>query len=287
MEREYNIKAYAKINLSLDVVGKREDGYHDLKMVNQCIDLSDDITLAVTNTGEIEVRTNLRYLPNKENIAYRAAALFYEKTKLPFSGLSIQIEKRIPVGAGLGGGSADGAAVLWGLCQLHDYAVEQKTLCEWGLLVGADVPFCILGRTALAEGVGEILNELTPLKDCHILLVKPKFSISTASVFAKLDWKSLINRPDTEGLIEAIRRRDLRGIAVRLYNVLETVTGSENGIISHIKNKMIDLGAAGAVMSGSGPTVFSVFEEEDAAQKAYSHFKELFEETFLCRPVSR
>jgi 4-diphosphocytidyl-2-C-methyl-D-erythritol kinase len=288
MLQQYDVAAFAKINLSLDVVRKREDGYHDLKMVMQSIDLHDDIHLSVTNSKKIEISTNLTFLPNNDsNIAYRAALVFYEKTGIELTGLKITIKKRIPVGAGLGGGSADGAAVLWGLCKLYELEIDTEMLQQWGLLIGADVPFCILGGTALAEGVGEILCSLTPLSDCHILLVKPRFSISTASVFSKLDVKSLRNHPDTEGLIDAIRKRDLRAIAIRLYNVLETVTGKENRVISHIKNKMIDFGAMGAAMSGSGPTVFSVFEDENKALQAYTHFKDRFDETFLCRPLSR
>lgn len=286
MLQQYDVAAFAKINLSLDVVRKREDGYHDLKMVMQSIDLHDDIHLAITNSKKIEISTDLRFLPDNDgNIAYRAASLFYEKTGIELPGLKIEIKKRIPVGAGLGGGSADGAAVLWGLCRLYELNIDTETLQQWGLSIGADVPFCVLGGTALAEGVGEILCSLTPLSDCHILLVKPRFSISTASVFSKLDVKALRNHPDTEGLIDAIKKRDLRAIAIRLYNVLETVTGKENSIINHIKNKMIDLGAMGAAMSGSGPTVFSVFEDETTARQAYTHFKDRFDETFLCRPL--
>lgn len=288
MVQQYDMAAFAKINLSLDVVRKREDGYHDLKMVMQSIDLHDDIHLEITDSKKIEISTNLHFLPNNDsNIAYRAASLFYEKTGMELLGLKIVIKKRIPVGAGLGGGSADGAAVLWGMCKLYEVEIDQNTLRQWGLQIGADVPFCIMGGTALAEGVGEILCSLTPLTDCHILLVKPKFSISTASVFSKLDVKALISHPDTEGIIDAIKKRDLKAMAIRLYNVLETVTGGENKIISIIKNKMIDFGAMGAVMSGSGPTVFSVFEDEKMARQAYTHFKGRYDETFLCRPLSR
>jgi 4-diphosphocytidyl-2-C-methyl-D-erythritol kinase len=288
MLQQYNVAAFAKVNLSLDVVRKREDGYHDLKMVMQSIDLCDDIHLEITDTKKIEISTNLHFLPNNDkNIAYRAAALFYEKTGMEFTGLKIAIEKRIPVGAGLGGGSADGGAVLKGLCKLYEIEVDGEVLQQWGLLIGADVPFCIQGGTALAEGVGEILSDLPPLADCHILLVKPPFAISTAWVFSKLDVKSLRNHPNTEGLIGAICKGDIGGVASRLYNVLETVTAKENKVIPQIKSEMIDLGAMGAAMSGSGSTVFALFSDENKARRAYERFKDLYEETFLCRPLKK
>lgn len=283
--QQITIPTYAKINLSLDVVGKRENGYHDLKMVMQSVSLHDDVTVERTDGTEISLTCNVPHVPcNESNIAAKAALRFFEALGKR-EGLRIHLEKRIPMAAGLAGGSGNGAGVLLALNEMYDHPFSSKRLREIGLAVGADVPFCLLGGTALAEGLGEVLTPLPPLPDCAILLVKPRFNISTVRVFTQLNWRAVRYHPDTAGLIRQLKAGAVGSTARHMYNVLETVTAAEHPEICAIKSQMIDLGAEGSIMSGSGPTVFGIFTDEQKAQAALSRFSQQYEQCFLCRPT--
>ena len=275
-------KAYAKINLSIDVIGKRPDGYHNLKMIMQSVSLYDTITIEWSNS--LKIATDLSYLPvNENNIAYKAARLFLDEIKTDIN-VFIDIKKNIPVGGGLGGGSADAATVLAALNELFGYPLGSARLLELGLLCGADVPFCMTGGTCLAEGIGEILTPLPPLPPCSILLVKPSFSISTKRIFQKINMKKIIKRPDTAGLIGALEKSDIKETAVRMYNVLEDVVSDRK--IELYKQKLLSSGAMGSIMTGSGSVVFGVFRTEPEALMAQFNFKELPVSTFIVKPVS-
>lgn len=284
MEQE---QSFAKINLSLDVLGKREDGYHDLAMVMQTVSLSDDVTLEMTEEKNVTVETNLAYLPKGEkNLAYKAACLFYEKLQIPFSGINIVIEKKIPVCAGLAGGSGDAAAVLRILNKLHESPFSLEELSKLAQKIGADVPYCLQGGTMLAEGTGEILTPLPPLPSCYFVLCKPNFSISTPELFQKIDSCRIKHRPNTKELVEAMERHDLSGIACRMFNVFEeALQPRQRKTVTEIKNVLIDFGALGASMSGSGPTVVGLFDGEEKAKKAIAQLKEEYPETFFTIPV--
>lgn len=283
--QQMTIPTYAKINLSLDVVGKRENGYHDLKMVMQSVSLYDDVTVERTGGTEISLTCNVPHVPcNESNIAAKAALRFFEALGKR-EGLRIHLEKRIPMAAGLAGGSGNGAGVLLALNEMYGHPFSPERLREIGLTVGADVPFCLLGGTALAEGLGEVLTPLPPLPDCAILLVKPRFNISTVRVFTQLNWRAVRYHPDTKGLIRQLTAGAVGSTARHMYNVLETVTATEHPEINEIKSKMVDFGAEGSIMSGSGPTVFGIFTNEDKAQAALSHFSKRYEQSFLCRPT--
>ena len=274
------IPARAKLNLTLDIVGRRPDGYHNMKMLMQTVELSDWLEIE-NNTGSgIELSTNLRFLPRDEkNLAIKASKLFFEVSGVPQTGLRIALEKRVPVTAGLGGGSADAAAMLRALNFMYGTGYSEGQLREMGLVLGADVPFCVVGGTMLAEGVGERLTPQADMPYCHVVLCKPQFSISTPSVFQKIDGMRLSEHPDTEGMLEAIRNGCLRSIACRLFNVMEAVSGAEHSEIRQIKSMLIDCGALGAVMSGSGPTVYGLFDREYAANTAYQSLRALYTET--------
>lgn len=283
--QQMTIPTYAKINLSLDVVGKRENGYHDLKMVMQSVSLHDDVTVERTGGTELSLTCNVPYVPcNESNIAAKAALRFFEALGKR-EGLRIHLEKHIPMAAGLAGGSGNGAGVLLALNEMYSRPFSQERLREIGLTVGADVPFCLLGGTALAEGLGEVLTPLPPLPDCSILLVKPQFNISTVRVFTQLNWRAVRYHPDTAGLIRQLKAGAVGSTARHMYNVLETVTATEHPEIYAIKSQMIDLGAEGSIMSGSGPTVFGIFTDEQKAQAALSRFSQQYEQCFLCRPT--
>ena len=281
------VLAHAKLNLSLDVLSKREDGYHDLRMVMQAVELADVISLQEEAEEGVRVSTNLHFLPNDErNLAAIAAKAFWAEEGCKGKGLSIEIEKHIPVCAGMGGGSSDAAAVLRALNELSgcDFSVER--LAQIGEKVGSDVPYCVMGGTALAEGRGEVLTPLPKLPDCHIVVCKPPFPISTPELFGAIDCRKIRCRPDTDGMIAALQAGDLGGVARRLYNVFEDVlTDRRGGEIAEIKNELISQGALGAVMSGTGPTVFGIFDREDAAKQAYHSLKTRYADTFLTKPV--
>ena len=273
------VRAHGKINLALDVLRKREDGYHEVRMIMQSVGLYDNIeiiNLGQSSTGkpEIEIETNLRYLPNNENnLAYKAALLLMEEFYIS-AHIRIKIKKMIPVAAGMAGGSADAAAVLKGVNKLFGLHLTNEELKKRGVTLGADIPYCIDGGTALSEGIGEILTPLSPMPQCIILLVKPPINVSTKLVYGKLDAANNEYHPDIDGMIEAIEAGNLLEMTNKMGNVLATVTEAEYPIITEIKNKMVELGALGSMMSGSGPTVFGIFNDRDAAKAAYSFFKE-------------
>lgn len=270
------LKAYGKINLGLDVVRKREDGYHEVRMIMQTVNLYDKITMEKNGEGEIRTETNLPYVPDGEgNLAYRAAKLLADEFGIT-DGVTIKIKKCIPVAAGMAGGSTDAAAVLVGMNRLFSLGLSKKELMKRGVKLGADVPYCIMRGTALSEGIGEILTELPPAPQCHILLAKPQVSVSTKAVYGKLRANELTpdQHPDIDGMAEAIKSSDLDGVIARLGNVLETVTIPDHPEIGTIKQIMMEHGADGALMSGSGPTVFGIFKDEEAAKNACEALKQ-------------
>lgn len=280
------IKAYAKLNLSLDVLGRIDGDYHALRMVMQSASLCDTLTLELRGNGEVTLETNFDFLPSdKRNIAVRAAQEFFRETGMEGAGAHIRIEKRIPVGAGLGGGSADAAAVLRGLNALTGERFSRERLAEWGLRLGSDVPYCVGGGTMLAEGRGEKLSPLPPLPDCGIVICKPPFSLRTPDLFARIDARRSRIHPDTEGLTEALREGDLPGAARRLYNVFEDVLPPRCGEIADIKRALLDAGALGAAMTGTGSAVFGLFADAGAAEAARARLGERYRECFTAAPV--
>lgn len=280
-----NVKAYAKLNLTLDILRKREDGYHDLQMVMQSIDLSDDLVIEPAE-GVGAMSTNLSYLPaDGRNLAQLAAAAFRETTGLGGE-VNIAIEKNIPVCAGMGGGSSDAAAVLRAMNEMTGAGLSPAELAKIGEQVGSDVPYCVLGGTALAEGRGEILTPLPSLPHCHVAVCKPSFPVSTPQLFGRVDVKKIVRCPDTAGLIAALEAGDLVGVARRMYNVFEDVMEPRRrGEIDSIKAAMIDCGALGASMSGSGPTVFGLFADRASAEAACARLSELYKNVFLSETV--
>jgi 4-diphosphocytidyl-2-C-methyl-D-erythritol kinase len=278
------IKAYAKINISLDVVGKREDGYHLLRMIMQNIDLYDLINIEKAANG-INISSNKPYIPiDERNLGYKAAKLFMEKYNLQ-GGVDINIRKSIPVAAGLAGGSTDAAAVLKGMRSIYDMDVSDEELMELGLKIGADVPYCIMGGTALCEGIGEKITPLKSFKDHIMIVVKPPFGVSTKEVYQSLDISRIYKHPDTEGLIQAVEENDLKYVCGSMKNILENVTLRKHIILKDIKNEMLRMGALGAMMSGSGPTVFSFFDDMLKAQQCYDKFKMKYSEVFITRTI--
>ncbi len=260
-------KARAKINLSLDVIGKRADGYHLLRTIMQTVELSDTIIIGCGGSG-INLTCSNPELPKGEgNTAFRAASLMCRKYNI-VEGLKIEIEKNIPVSAGLAGGSTDAAAVLRGINRLFGMGLKRGELAELGRLAGADVPFCIAGGTVLAEGIGEVLTPLEPLPSAHVLLVNPGLEISTAQVYSEFRPGKAGKHPDTGLLVDAVGRKDLKTVAENMINVLETVTAGRHPVIADIKAEMIKLGAMGSLMSGSGPTVFGIFGSRPDALRA-------------------
>lgn len=278
--------APAKLNLTLDVLGKRPDGYHDLKMVMQSITLGDTLTLEPGGEG-VRVQTDLHFLPTgPKNLAAAAALRFYETLGRPVPGLEISIRKRIPVCAGMAGGSSDAAAVLRALNRRAGEPFSPKELAQIGERVGSDVPYCVLGGTALAEGRGELLTPLPPLPRCWVVACKPDFPISTPELFAQADRVKLRRRPDTSGLISALEAGDLGGVARRMYNVFEDVLPPRLAVrVAEIKNRLVQCGALGANMSGSGPTAFGLFEGREEAERARACLAERYRDTFLCETV--
>ena len=253
-------RSFAKINLTLDVLGKRENGYHDIETIMQTVSLF-DLIIVDKIPEEIQLSTNLKYLPvNEKNIAYKAALAFFNHTGID-GGAKIMIHKNIPVSAGLAGGSGNCAAVLCALNKLYSANLSNTELCEIGAKLGADVPYCINGHTQLASGIGEILTSLNPMPSATVLLVKPPISVSTAAIYEQIDSVTPSKRPDTETMIKAIDNGDILSVADNLCNVMESVTEDMHPIIRGIKNKMLLNGAAGALMSGSGPTVFGIFTD--------------------------
>ena len=283
-----SLKAMAKINLGLDVVGKRPDGYHELRMVMQMINLYDKVNIEKTPKNGIQVETNLSFLPvNENNIVYKAAKLLMDEFHIQ-DGVKISLEKHIPVAAGMAGGSSDGAAVLFGMNRLFNLRLNKRELMARGVRLGADVPYCLLRTTALSEGIGEILTTLKPMPDCTIVVAKPAVSVSTKTVFGKLKLDEIRQHPDIDAIVRAINDGDLGAIADHMGNVLENVTIRDYPVIGEIKELMKTMGARGALMSGSGPTVFGIFDDEAAAKNVWSALKNgsLARQVFLTRPVN-
>ncbi len=267
------LKAKAKINLTLDVIGKMDNGYHDLRMVMQTINLHDTIQVTKTKTPKIQINTNIKWLPTDErNVAHKATALFCEKMNID-DGVYIDILKRIPVSAGLAGGSSDAAAVLVGLNKLFGTNLSKKQLMELGVQIGADVPFCILRGTVLAEGIGDILTTLNPLPYSYVLLVKPNINVSTAQIYQTLSIPNIKKHPKTDDVVNAINNGNTSFVFKNMYNVLQEVTETLHPQIKNIQNDMMELGAISSMMSGSGPTVFGVFETRQQCLEAAIHFK--------------
>ena len=264
---EYLMKAYAKINLGLDVVKRLENGYHEVKMVMQTIGIYDEILLEKTDSGII-VTTDSRELPKAgDNLVLKAAKLMAEHYQIS-GGKRIHLKKRIPVAAGMAGGSTDAAATMKGINRLFDLGCTLQELMELGVKLGADVPYCILGGTALAEGIGERLTALPPAPDCYVLVAKPDISVSTKYVYEHLDAAGIPEHPDIDGMVRVIEEGSLQGVLDRMENVLESVTARDYPVINAIKSRMKELGAVNSLMSGSGPTVFGIFIEEETVREA-------------------
>ena len=281
------VEAPAKLNLTLDVLGRRADGYHDLNMVMQSVALSDTITLELGTGGPLSVRTNLGFLPNNEkNLAAAAALALQRETGRDAGGLSIAIHKRIPVCAGMGGGSSDAAAVLRALNGALETGLDPLELARLGEQVGSDVPYCVLGGTALAQGRGEVLTPLPSLPRCAVVVCKPSFSISTPELFRKVDGVRLRCRPDTAGVLSALEAGDLGGVARRMYNVFEDVLPHRQGAeVRAIRNELVQQGALGACMSGTGPTVFGLFSEREHAEAARESLSQSYRTVWLTETI--
>ncbi|MZQ75849.1 MAG: 4-(cytidine 5'-diphospho)-2-C-methyl-D-erythritol kinase [Peptoclostridium sp.] len=284
---EVKLKTRAKVNFSIDVVGKREDGYHLVEMIMQTIDLYDVITLCDTPEKGISIKCSSGIVPSdSRNIAYKAADLIIKRCGVE-KGVKIDIEKRIPVGAGMAGGSCNAAGVLVGLNRLWNLGLSVEELKQLGLELGADVPFCIEGGTALAQGIGEKLTALKDVKDVWIVVCKPNFSVSTAEVYKSLKLDSVGTRPDTGRLLGYMEKNDIKALAGGMANVLEGVTQSRYSVIAHIKDKMMHQRALGSIMTGSGPTVFGIFKNFEDAHKAESKLKAMWEQTYLVKTENR
>ena len=281
------LTAPAKVNLALDILGTRPDGYHDMKMVMQTISLCDTVSVEET-AADFELRTDGDFIPaGKKTLEQRAAEAFFETAGLPVPGLRVTLEKVTPAYAGLGGGSADVAALLRILRDTYAPELSTEELERIGFTVGSDMPFCVRGGTALAEGRGEVLTDLKPLPDCWFVLCKPDFGIPTPSLFALVDGGELVHRPDIAGMELALEAGDLAGVAARLGNVFEEVLPEEYNEVFTIKKRLLDLGALNAAMSGSGPTVFGIFAEQETARSAAAVLKETYQQTYLAVPVKK
>lgn len=258
------LKARAKINLGLDVIGRRENGYHDVRMVMQTVGLYDRIIMTRIPEEEIRIKTNIGFLPvNENNLVYKAIMLMKNKYKLD-GGIEVDLNKFIPVAAGMAGGSSDAACALFGMNRFFELNVPMRELMKLGVEIGADVPYCLMRGTALAEGIGEKLTRLPDMPFCHILIAKPPVNVSTKLVYEKLDNTDVKLHPDIDGIIEAIKLKDVALVASRMGNVLESVTVPLYPVIDSIKKDMIEHGAINAMMSGSGPTVFGIFPDEQS-----------------------
>lgn len=269
-----SLKAYGKINLALDVLRKRPDGYHDLDMIMQMVGVYDDIVIEKNGTNEIKVMADAMELANeKGNLAYMAAKMLFDEFGIN-EGVTITITKRIPIAGGMAGGSSDCATTLIGINTLFDLGLSKEDLMERGVKLGADVPYCVLGGTARARGIGEVLDVLPTPPKCHVIIAKPHVSVSTAYVYGHIKPLEIEKRPDVEGMIQALENSDLNKLASLIYNVMEDVTVPEYPVIADIKNIMINEGSLNSIMSGSGPTVFGLFDDKEKADKAMASLKD-------------
>lgn len=279
------IKAYAKINIALDVVGKREDGYHLLKMIMQTVDLYDVIEIIKISSDDIKLICNKPYVPTDErNLAYKAANLFKQTYNIN-EGVSINLIKNIPVSAGMAGGSTDAAAVLKLMNRLFNINATDEELRILGLKLGADVPYCINGGTALCEGIGEKITQLKPFKNKIVVIVKPPFGVSTKDVYKSFDLSKVIYHPRVDEIIKAMNNDDIHFVANNMKNLLENVTLRKHRVISNIKEEFRSLDAIGTMMSGSGPTVFALFDDMLKAQKCYDEMKKKYKDVFISRTI--
>lgn len=278
------IKAYAKINIALDIVGKRDDGYHLLRMIMQTIDLYDIIKIEKTSS-EIKIKCNKHYVPTDErNLAYKAAKLFKETYSIK-EGVYINLVKNIPVSAGLAGGSTDAAGVLKLMNKMFNINASYEELKKLGLKLGADVPYCINGGTALCEGIGEKIIPLKPFKDKIVLLIKPPFGVSTRDVYKAFDLSKVIFHPKIEDLIREMENDNIYFVANNMKNLLENVTLKKHRVISNIKEEVKLNGSIGTMMSGSGPTVFAFFDDMLKAQICYDNMKKNYKDVFITRTI--
>lgn len=278
------VKAPAKINLSLDVLRRRADGYHDVSMVMQAVSLYDYVTVEALDTRGIEIFCDYPDVPcNKKNIAYKCAEAFFNYTKAENTGIKITIEKNIPAQAGLAGGSADGAAVITALNKLFSTYLKEDELCEIGSKVGADIPFCILGGTKLASGTGTTLKKMINMPKCNIVICKPDFSVSTAEAYARIDKAGLSHPEFTAEMVKAIYARDIWMVTTSMLNDFEIALNLDG--INEIKKLMLKNKALGSCMSGSGSAVFGVFNNIKKAEKCMEKLKEKYNYVFLCEPV--
>lgn len=271
---EMRLRALAKINLGLDVLRRRDDGYHEVRMIMQTLRMYDKITLRKMKEPGIQLKSNLFYVPeNESNLAYRAAKMLADEFQLA-QGIFIDLQKFIPVAAGMAGGSSDAAAVLYGVNRMFQLKLSKRQLMERGVKIGADVPYCIMRGTVLAEGIGEKLTPLPPMPSCKVVVAKPQISVSTKFVYDNLKLDEIAAHPDIDILLAGIREGNLRKVADNMGNVLETVTIPNYPVIAQIREEMMRLGALNAMMSGSGPTVFGLFDDEELAERAYSALRE-------------
>ena len=279
------LKAYGKINLGLDVIRKRPDGYHDLDMIMQMVDVYDDIIIENKAGEEIVVKADAAVLSNgKDNLAYMAAKMLFDEFGIK-SGVEITIHKRIPIAGGMAGGSSDCATTLIGINEMFNLGLSKQQLMERGVKLGADVPYCVLGGTAIARGIGEVLTPLPTPPQCHVIIAKPPISVSTAYVYGHIRPDEITKRPDIEQMTLAIKEQDLNKLSDLLYNVMEEVTVSEYPVIEKLKSIMLEKGALNSIMSGSGPTVFGLFDDREKAQAAMKALdsKELTEQLYLTK----
>lgn len=280
------VKAYAKINLMLDIINKRTDGYHDLFMIMQSIGIYDTVTVMQTKSKEITITCNIDDIPlDEHNIAYKAADAFFKAAKIKNGGINIDIVKRIPHAAGMAGGSADGAAVIVALNEMTNVGLTEDELCKIGVKIGADVPFCIKGGTLLAQGIGDVLNKVKPLRKCFILIAKPDCSVNTGFAYRQFDECGKSHTPDKLGMLYAMQSRDLSEICSKMENVFEQFIEVDNKV--EIKEVMRNNGALGVCMSGSGPTVFGIFEDKANADAAAAQLKGLAGDIAVTVPVSK
>ena len=282
---QLQLKAYGKINLGLDVIRKRPDGYHDLDMIMQMVDVYDDVIIEKKAGEEIVVKADAAVLSNgKDNLAYMAAKMLFDEFGIK-SGVEITIHKRIPIAGGMAGGSSDCATTLIGINEMFNLGLSKQQLMERGVKLGADVPYCVLGGTAIARGIGEVLTPLPTPPQCHVIIAKPPISVSTAYVYGHIRPDEITKRPDIEQMTLAIKEQDLNKLSDLLYNVMEEVTVSEYPVIEKLKSIMLENGALNSIMSGSGPTVFGLFDDRKKAQAAMKALdsKELTEQLYLTK----
>lgn len=287
MDNSIVLKSYGKINLGLDVLRRREDGYHEVRMIMQTVGLYDVLTMKKRKEDEIKMTCNLPFLPTDErNLVYKAVKLIKDKYHIK-DGVAIDLKKRIPVAAGMAGGSSNCAAALKGMNELFDLGLSIDELCDIGVTLGADVPYCIWGGTALSEGIGEKLSRVDAMPDCYILIAKPGISVSTAFVYQNLNLAGLEKHPDIDGMLECLKQKDLEGICDRLENVLETVTIKEYPIIEQVKQHLREQGAMGTLMSGSGPTIFAIFKDKKTADNALESLRSIedIKQAYVVKPI--